>query len=660
MAASVRSNIGVQWQQQCCTVSSQIESKRQRPECQFRTMLAQFIARVPDRSNLQTADQGIELVKSLVTEYSICLRMISAADIATNQPAKVVDDRAVEDIANLLVDVSYKVAQIVAGHVCTQCQQGNSASAVELLVSLINFDRECDPGYLLSTSTILVLPHYLKDTSAKPLFEELSPLVLKSPLSERFIAVLFRSMYRTRCYREISICEDYLTAENMSSSLAITILYSIMRQQSVQQPQTPNSKLERQKVSLSWKNIVSDNSSLYYKRAKRIVGILAQQDKRALGDIHLNALLSIELESILEFWRIPREIGLWLRWFKKYKVEPSVITFTAIIGAYCKHGDPAYAWYLFQRMVDGQMHVVYPDGTEETLQLPPPNHATINIAVQLWMQGHATEDIRQLLAQNEHTWKQISQQFITHILSLHVDRNEISKAEDIWINYGCHCAQMISSHKRPFNYRALTKLILGYAQSGNIEKAIAFFYTLCKHLRRTPKIRDEAIAKNLTIVYNAIVRCSLRSNVSWMLQPKKLKHRRGIDLLLLELAENVDFDITTYNVILARFSRIARVAVAQPDSLPELKQTAQLMNDLYQQMLREGIIPDVTTIVHLIPLWLYMGRMDLALNQWIMLNHSGRSKRSLSELKRHILAQAQNWNVVTKAQMLIDKSFNKM
>ncbi|KAJ2447962.1 hypothetical protein EV183_005664 [Coemansia sp. RSA 2336] len=603
---------------------------------------------------LQTADQGIQVVKALVTEYSICLRMVSAADMAANKPTKA--DKVVEDIANLLVDISYKVAQIVAGHVGAQFQQGNVVPAVDLLAGLVNFDRECDPGYLLSTATILVLPHYLKDTAANSLFEELSPLILKSPLPERFIAVLFRSMYRARCYREIAMCESYLTADNMSSSLAVTILYSIMRQQSIEQPPPPNSKLER-KAPLLWKSI-ADNSSLYYKRAKRIVGMLVLQDKRVLGDIHLNALLNIELQSISEVWRIPREIGVWLRWFKQYRVEPSVLTYTAIIGAYCKHGDPTHAWYLFQRMVDGHMRVVYPDGTHAVLQLPLPNQATLNVAVQLWMQGHATEDINQLLTRSKHTWNRSSQQLITHTLSLHVDRNEVSKAEDIWINYGCHCAQT-ASHKRPFNYRALTKLVLGYAQNGNIEKAIAFFYTLCKYLQRVPESRDEAIAKHMTIAYNAIVRCSLQANVSWMLQ-SKAKHRRGIDVLLLELAKNVDFDVTTYNVLFARYSRIARAAALQPDSLLELNRIAQSMNSLYQQMCHEGIMPDVTTIVHLVPLWLYMDREDLALNQWIMLNHSGRSKQSLAELKGHILAQSQNWDVVAKAQMFLDKSFNKM
>ncbi|KAJ1860228.1 hypothetical protein LPJ78_005899 [Coemansia sp. RSA 989] len=617
-------------------------------------MLTQFIARIPDRSNLQTADKRLELVKALVTEYSVCLRVISAADMAVNKPVKV--DKVVEDIASLLVDISYRVARIVADHVSAQFQQGNVASAVGLLADLVSFDRECDPGYLLSTATILVLPRYLKDTPASSLFEELCPLVLKSPLPERFIAVLFRSMYRARCYREIAVSESYLTADNMSSSLAITILYSIMRQQSIEQPPPPNSK-PGQETLLSWKNI-ADNSSLYYKRAKRIVGMLVQHDKRALGDIHLDALLNIELQSILEVRRIPREIGTWLRWFKQYQVEPSVVTYTAIIGAYCKHGDPTYAWYLFQQMVDGQMRVAYPDGTHGVLQLPPPNQATLNIAAQLWMRGHATEDIRQLLARNKRTWSQISQQLITHTLSLHVDRNEVSKAEGIWINYGCHCAQM-ASYKRPFNYRALTKLVLGYAQNGNIEKAIAFFYTLCKHLQKMPEGRDEATARHLTIAYNAVVRCSLQASASWALR-SKVKHRCGIDVLLLELAKNVAFDATTYNVLFARYSRIARMAAMQPDNSTALKQTAQSMNSLYQQMYNEGIMPDVTTVVHLIPLWLYMGRMDLALNQWIMLNHSGRSRRSLNELKRHVLAQSQNWNVVTKAQMLIDKSFNKM
>ncbi|KAJ2807970.1 hypothetical protein H4R21_000261 [Coemansia helicoidea] len=224
-----------------------------------------------------------------------------------------------------------------------------------------------------------------------------------------------------------------------------------------------------------------------------------------------------------------------------------------------------------------------------------------------------------------------------------VDAGCIAAAERLWRDYGCQCTA--PSGERP-NVLALAKLIQGYARAGSVEKATAFFHDACAH---EAAVASAGRSGHLTGLLNVVLRSSTRGIAAS--GPVPARH----DLVLLQIAARfqVPFDTATYNVLFAGLSQEAHVRVSSAHAAPpRLDNIAQAMHGLYGHMAERDVAPDDVSVAHLLPMWVVLGRMDLARVLWRRCA-GGRPPGTTAQLRGHVLAQARRWGVADRIQLLV-------
>ncbi|KAJ2614703.1 hypothetical protein H4S08_001582 [Coemansia sp. RSA 1365] len=475
-------------------------------------------------------------------------------------------------------------------------------------------------------------------------------------LPERFMSAMVGALYRQKSYDMVEMCEDRITRNNISASIARTLLLSIRKQQLSQTCK----RLDRKTKPIPHKNIrVLDRSGFletvatcgFCRRARNMVDMLWQSDRKSVTEAHLTKLLEIELSSIDRSVMLPRELDLWLRRFVHYGIRPSVKTFTVVTNAYFLHGDHQYAWTIFESMKHGSMQSSsVTDDRIVDIELPQPNNVTFSMATaHAWAeykQNTVAIPFEEILGSIEMRGR-LQNRLVTSAVSILVNSNRLGDAEQTWIRYGCHCA-LSESGRQSTNIWALTKLALGYARAGEVEKAAAFLHEAC---RFTETLKSRVDGDNgtlyLSVVFNAVL-CSAIRSVSQSKLGRDVAMRRDLYLLRLACEYHIPLDTTTYNVLLAALSQLISQGKGDRGEL------ANSMQELYYRMVSQGVNLDDTTIAHLIPLWVHLGRRDMATSYWRKCSRH-RPLHKIGQIRRHVVAMARRWNVVDKTLDIINQ-----
>ncbi|KAI8320741.1 hypothetical protein GQ54DRAFT_312389 [Martensiomyces pterosporus] len=402
--------------------------------------------------------------------------------------------------------------------------------------------------------------------------------------------------------------------------------------------------------------------------AHRVVNSLSHRDPKLMTSMHLTKLLEIELGSVPPSFAIPHDMHLWLGDFRKHRVDPCVQTFTVIINAYIRHGDAEYAMRVFEQMQLGSLALTLPDRSTISISVPQPNEVTVASIAGAWCSSGRWERVRDVLNYTETHGMPVSQRLVTRIVSEAVDRGEMAIAEQIWTKYGHAHGSLANEMKKQggVNTRALAKLVLGYSRAGSVDKALQLFEIACRNeLPSAGKAYAEVA--HLAGLFNAVLRCSLDA-----IQPSSISSslclgegaeqtRAGPSSRAMSVAlrHGIRYDIATYNVLLARLSHVAcgciqseaKADVADADRAA-LADATSAMHKLYLRLRSEGLVPDDTTLSHLIPMWVHLGHSDLVAASWQMCIQN-RYQHKVKQVRRHIMHSAKRWGVEAETSRLL-------
>ncbi|KAJ2802574.1 hypothetical protein H4R20_003228 [Coemansia guatemalensis] len=601
------------------------------------------------------------MVEEALDRYAKGIRLISEYDMGVHgsQLKPNCGGIGMSELVGNLIQVSHRLAEAICCY-AVQCIQGGQLSeATNALVMATEIDCTYDPGHLLSAT---VLARLQKHTLGKKDMEAICMAILRiravRSFPERFMSAMVGALYRRKSYDMVELCESRLTRNNISASIARLSLLSIRKQQLSQMSQRPDRETRR----VSHKDLRMLGRSEYLeavdvcafcRRARRIVDMLWQSDHRSVTEAHLTKLLEIELSSVDQAAMLPRELDLWLRSFIHYDIRPSVKTFTVVTNAYFVHGDHQFAWSIFQGMRHGSIQKISRlDGRIVDIELPQPNSVTLAmVASHTWSESNQGMDaltFEELLASMEMRGK-VQNRLVTSAVSALVNSNRLGDAEQTWIRYGCRCA-LSESGGQPANIWALTKLALGYARAGDVEKAAAFLHEACRY-RFTEssqnKVGGDGTALYFSVAFNAVLCSAIRSSSQSKLR-RDVAMRRDLYLLRLASQYHIPLDTTTYNVLLAALSQLVRQDAGDRNEL------AHSMQRLYYRMVSQGVAPDDTTITHLIPLWVHLGKRDMAISYWSLCSRH-RPPRKVGQIRRHVVAMARHWNLVDKTLDIINQ-----
>ncbi|KAJ2711645.1 hypothetical protein H4R19_003148 [Coemansia spiralis] len=423
-------------------------------------------------------------------------------------------------------------------------------------------------------------------------------------------------MFRRRCYREASLWAQHLSSSNIDGSVAGLVLRALREQQRA--AALPPAQ-RRRDMSIHMYFALVDACEVNL-QAQRVLRLLRRNSAGSVTEGLLAKALEIELASVPPEWRLPRTPDLLLREFRRCRIDPGTRSLLMVAGAYRTRGDPDFAQLVLAPIAANPLEASHDD-------------ASIGAVAAC----HALDEMR---ARGQRPPAPL----VTSAVAWMVDAERVTDAERLWRDHGCQCA--VAADRRP-NVRALAKLILGYTQTGSVEKATAFFHDICAYEAAGAGTDSSAY---LTGLLSAVLRSATRDIAAGGPAPARY------DLLVLRIAEGfqVPFDAATYNVLFAGLSREAHVHLSAAHAAPpsQLDKIAQVMHRLYRHMAEHNVAPDDVTATHLLPLWVVLGRIDLARALWEQYM-GGRSPRTADQLRGHVLNQARRWGVADRIRPLI-------
>ncbi|KAJ2354822.1 hypothetical protein IWW50_005437 [Coemansia erecta] len=598
---------------------------------QTRAGIRAMLAQTMEMLQQQGRSEDIERV---VTRYTECLRVIAAADSAAREEeeeggADGQGGREVREIGAMLADIGRRVARVVVRAV----RRDPGPPSTRMLVWILGADHTYDPAYMLSTHVVRQLGQCLQPRDAEHIFAELLARVRSGfdRLSEQFIEAVFATLYRSRGFGQVAAWERcLLRCRRVSSDTAFTVLRAIRREQASDAALSVRTSMSARECRRGRPlRIEVDLQSEHCQRARRIVWLLAQRSAGAVNAGHLTQLLVVELAAIPR-GRVLPAADTWLARFARFGVAPSAHTYAAIIHAYFARGDAQTAWQLFQRMA-----------RRADPLLPAPDRSTVPVLAKLWASRVRASELPRMLGEIQGARGRVTPQLATYAMSRCVDARDLEAAEALWTGFACRCAS-----GRAGNYRALAKLVLGYARLGHVEKAMSFFHTLCQ---------ERGARRCLPGVFSAVLRSAIAHEPPSAIthEPPCTLRRRDLQLIDLARTYGIPMTVTTYNVLFAGLSRSAR-HIPGDDHTGRREVVARVMHSLYVRMVdEERVCLDDTTLAHLVPMWMYMGHADVALMRWRGCVR-GRPPSTVGQLERHVLVLAGNWNVVDKTRALLD------
>ncbi|KAJ2565298.1 hypothetical protein GGH12_001462 [Coemansia sp. RSA 1822] len=560
-------------------------------------------------------------IDAVVVRYTECLRTIAAVD-AAGGPGSDQDDVEVREIGTMLVHISQKIGRAVARYISQDPDRGP-----RILMRVVNTDCAYDPGHVLSSCVVRELAQVLDTHATDRVFTALYPTVSGrfDQLAPSFLCAVFILLWKKQCFAEQEIWERCLTRRCVDADVAFAVLCAIREQQKAGLGRMRTTLKQRRRVWSADKS----NVDVFVVRARRVVWMLGQRDIRAVNDGHLTQLLAIELHAVpLTHW-LPHP-DVWLKRFYRHNVEPTRRTYAILVHAYIRQGDFQTAERLVRQAGSWSDHTLKKDVRSD--------HTLETAMAKMRATQAPIRDLFDVLTDARALHGSVLPHLLTFAVSRAIDARDMQTAEQLWIGFGCACAT------KKTNIRALAKLILGYAQSGHVEKATAFFHTLAA-------CPDAEARTCVTGVFNAVLRCSISSNSrsnDGMLVDDRLRP----DLRLLDMARklNVVFDVTTYNVLLAQLSRAASHCTLHELQLPALARTA---HTLYTHMTHSNIHADDTTICHVLPVCVYLQNTKHAMVLWQSCVRA-RPRHTVDQLRRHVLVQANAWSVFENTVVVID------
>ncbi|KAJ1772525.1 hypothetical protein IW140_001699 [Coemansia sp. RSA 1813] len=503
------------------------------------------------------------------------------------------------------------------------------------------------------------------------LFEKIDSAAMYFP--EMLAEVLFALFYQGKCFEQITHMAKGLNIQAINAEIARWVLCSIRNKQKQRLQECNIYKPQPRKhgclPDADAKNYWTQNQSQYSRDARWVLWQLEQRNRQFVSPAHLTKLLDIDIASGMG---LPRGIDVLLRDFTRLDISPDVKALTLIINTYIENGDYAYACRIYEHMCSGKILVAQDNGNilPKTIPVPQPNNITLLTIAKVWCAEGDYDRVIDVLESMRQRGMSDSQQLVTRLVACMVDSRELDAAESVWTKYGCDYKPFTPKHGCKtllrVNRRALAKLIIGHTHAGNVDRAISLLQVACNRERHVVGLDHHhslsAETPYLTDLLNTVLReCLGRQHTTK--GHHSLLLRRDLSVLDIGIRCSVRFNVATYNVLLSSLSRAAYIT---KDSTPEeaenqeisdvtRKEIASIMQRLYWRMLDEGIAPDDTSFVHLVPMWVYMNKSPLAVTHWRMLME-GKPPHKAERLRAHVVRQAKRWrlSVKTLSSLLLD------
>ncbi|KAJ1734742.1 hypothetical protein LPJ61_000911 [Coemansia biformis] len=567
-----------------------------------------------------------EQVEQALSRYAECIRQPAPPRAARRTGLYAEDNTTQRRQGKHLVRTCRIVGDAVAIYAEGCLRRGENARAASALSRVLAVDGMHDPGFMLSAITIDRLLERQADGSRMTQTNEalLEAVPVAARLPENVLHSVVAAMFRHKCHFEVGLWAPHLSGSNISAAIAEFMLRSLReRQRSIARPPTSR----RRELSVD-EFLGLAGTCEFNRQARRVVRLLRRRSAGSVTAGHLAKALEIELASVPPEWRLPRTVDLWLREFRRCRIDPGAQPLLAIASAYRSRGDPQFAQQVLAQMMDTPAEAV-------------PGRTVVDAAPH----AHSTAALGHVLADFRARGRAPPAPLVTSTIAWLVDSGDVPAAEQLWRDYGCECAMPRGGKS---NVRALAKLVQGYARASHVEKAAAFFQVVCQNEAAG---NSAGCSAYLTGLLNTVLRSSIHTVDAG--GPSTARY----DLLLLRLAveHGVPLDVATYNVLFAGFSRAAQVqAQARPDGLAaaQLSKIARAMRGLYEHMCQQGIVPNDVTVAHLLPLWVFLGRADLAAVLWEQCVY-GRTRHKSGQIRIHALAQARRWNVEDRLRPLL-------
>ncbi|KAJ1902299.1 hypothetical protein LPJ81_003616 [Coemansia sp. IMI 209127] len=554
--------------------------------------------------------------------------------------------------------------------------------ASQLLFDCVKLDQRYDKECTLSTATLQalcradLLPRYLRPVCVD-LFEKVdrATMSLPEPLTE----MLFALLYQGKCYEQIAYMASDLSAQVMNAELARFALCSIRNEQRRQLLESTIHKAKPRKHEhlhdAEARGTWAQEQSPFGRDARRVLWKLEQRGRQLVSPAHLAKLLEIDMASEAG---LPRGIDVFLREFERLDVSPDVHALTLIINTYVERGSHAYACRIYEQMCTGAIVVAQENGEAlpRVVSVPQPNGVTLRTIAKVWCaEGDYDRVVGVLESMRQERGMSGAQQLVTRLVASMVDSRNLDAADSVWTKYGCDYMPFAPRHGCKalprINRRALEKLIIGHSYAGNVDRAISLLQVACSRER---PVTGHLLAKTpyLVDLLNTVLReCLNRQHTA----NDRTLLRRDLNVLNMGIECGVQFNVATYNLLFASLSRAAHaqdtaafeeeekeeeeVADSEmifPASSVTRGEIARVMQRLYRQMLDGNVAPDDTSFVHLVPMWMYVGRSLLAATHW-RLAVEGKPPHKAERLRVHVVRQARRWRLSDKALSdLLDSS----
>ncbi|KAJ2776034.1 hypothetical protein H4R18_005900 [Coemansia javaensis] len=539
-----------------------------------------------------------------LSHYTRCLRLSAAPALARRRGLYAEDHPATQRLGRELARASGAVGAAVGAYAARCVRRGDHAQAVAALARALAADRAHDAAFLLSTAAAGALLAAAEAQAPAPADGARALARANAALldaaggapPEPAVRAAVARLVRRGCFRDAALWAPRLTRANASAAVAALVLRALREEQRLDHVPRPPTTARRRALTPAEAERAAA-ACRFAQQARHVIRALAAAG--AVGAGHLAKLVEIELASAPPGRRLPRDPALWLREFGRWGVAPGARALVAIANAYRARGDPLLARRVLARAAGAQGPAVAAralDDLRASGRTPPASLVACAVA-----------------------WA--------------VDWGSMADAERLWRDYGCAAPRA--------NAKALAKLVQGYARAGCVDKAVAFLHTACA-LHDAPGDAPHY----LTGLLNAVLRCAVRDQSAasgWSAV------RRDLDLLRLAERHAIPLDAATHNVLLAALSRAAHAHIA---NAPLLAAVARAMDALYARMRRHGVAPDDSTVVHLLPLWVFSGRVDAAQALWRECV-AARPRHKALQISTHVLAQARRWGVADQVRTWI-------
>ncbi|KAJ2513066.1 hypothetical protein GGI11_004532 [Coemansia sp. RSA 2049] len=596
-----------------------------------------------------------------ISEESGTYRYEAFHDTLTRYAQYLAEDKsgAMEDTS--LRAIAGEIARIgvVAIGEWVRLDHQHQQQASQLLLSCMEIDRRHDEAYALTTEMLQAVgkaelrQRHLYPVCIGLVGEEADGVAAEAWLSESANQALFELLYQGRCFAQIRRMAGSLGARKINAEIARLALCSIRNEQR-REAEEPSARRRQKKRRQALYHSNSEwrrgHHSQHGVEARRVLWRLEQRGRHLVSAAHVTKVLEIAIAADAG---PPRGMEALLGDFERLGIDPDVQALTLIINTYIERGAPAQACRIYEQMQAGEMPVATGDGrpAPRVVSLPQPNDVTLQTVAKAWCAlGDYSRAIDVLETLRQREAAPGSQALVTRLVAWLADAGDLDAAETLWARHGLDYTPFATSrrykHAR-INRRALARLVVGHAHAGNLDRAISLLQIACDHERPVPSSCDAhtpAATRYLTDLVNAVLRACLDSSAMDSNPGDRAQLlRRGVDVVRMATRSGAQLNAATYNLLLAGLSR-----AAQHLQSAEHAEIAAAMQQLYDRMLSEHIVPDDASLVHLVPMWASVGRSSVAASHWRTLV-AGKPPHKIARLRVHVVQQARRWNLSTSA-----------